>query len=172
MTNHNDSLSERVSESLPSLVATASNLNEASNRLSQLIERIDDALQRLNLGVPAWVQVRSGSSAAPFADDLWSEDLGYDRLGRKWGLMLRRVEGNFGKPEPDEENWSFNEAPRPLRIKAAAKIPELIAKLDREAKEMVEQVSASIDATAPLVKAIEISARPQRSIKKKLGGRS
>ena len=172
MTNQNDSLSKRVSELLPSLAATAANLNEASKKLSQLIERIDDALQRLNLGVPAWVTVEGGGQTFSGAISFWSEDLGYIRNGRKWGLTLRRTEGWEGQDEETEhETWPFNDAPRPLRIKAVTKIPELIKKLDREAREMAEQVSASIDETVPLVEAIEASAHPQRSIKKKLGGR-
>ena len=62
MFNQNDSLSERVNELLPSLAATAANLNEASKKLSAVIERIDDALQRLNLGVTAWVTVQGGDA--------------------------------------------------------------------------------------------------------------
>ena len=172
MINQNDSLSERVSELLPSLAATAATLNEASKKLSAVIERIDDALQRLNLGVSAWVTVRRGDDLARGGMYFWSEDLGYSRIGRKWGLTLRKEEGHEGMPGSIEcESWSFNDAPRSLRMKAVSKIPELIKDLDREAKEVAEQISASVNETVPLVEAIEISARPQRSIKKKLGGR-
>ena len=173
MSDQNDSLSERVNELLPSLAATAANLNDASKKLSELIERIDDALQRLNLGVSAWVTVQCGDDVDDSAVYSWSEQLGYNRIGRKWGLTLRRIEGYEGTLESiEEEKWPFNDAPRSLRIMAVPKIPELIKKLDREAQEMVEQVSASINSAAPLVEAIEISAHPQRPIKKKLRGRS
>ena len=47
----------------PSLAATATNLNEASKELSEVIERIDDALQRLNLGVTAWVKVQGDNTS-------------------------------------------------------------------------------------------------------------
>ena len=172
MSNQNDSLSESVSDLLPSLAATAVNLNEASKKLSAVIERIDDALQRLNLGVTTWVKVRRGDDHARGGMYFWSEDLGYSRISRKWGLTLKREEGHEGLPESiKEEEWPFNDAPRSLRIMALRKIPELIKELDREAKEVAEQISASINETVPLVEAIEISARPQRSIKKKLGGR-
>ena len=126
-----------------------------------------------NLGVSAWVTVQCGDDVDNSAVYSWSEQLGYNRIGRKWGLTLRRIEGYEGKLESiEEEKWPFNDAPRSLRIMAVPKIPELIKKLDGEAREMVEQVSASINSAAPLVEAIEISALPQRSIKKKLGGRS
>ena len=173
MSNQNDSLSERVNKLLPSLAATAVNLNEASKKLSAVIERIDDAIQRLNLGVTAWVTVQAGNENKGLY--FWVEELGYSRNARKWGLTLTRRAGFEGAGVLDElnedENWPFNDAPRSLRIKAVPKIPELIKELDREAKEVAEQISASVNETVPLVEAIEISARPQRSIKKKLGGR-
>ena len=170
MSNQNDSLSERVNKLLPSLAATAANLNEASKKLSALIERIDDALQRLNLGVTAWVRVQGGDENKGLY--FWVEELGYSRIARKWGLTLRRRSGFEGAGESDEnESWPFNDAPRSLRKKAVPKILELIKELDREAKEVAEQISSSVNETVPLVEAIEISARPQRSIKKKLGGR-
>ena len=173
MFNQNDSLSGRVNELLPSLAGTAANLNDASKKLSAVIERIDDALQRLNLGVTAWVTVQGGTRNKGLY--FWVEELGYSRIARKWGLTLRRRAGFEGAAVLDDldedENWPFNDAPRSLRIKAVPKIPELIKELDREAKEVAEQISASVNETAPLVEAIEISAPPQRSIKKKLRGR-
>ena len=174
MSNQDDSLSERVSEVLPSLAATAANLNEASKQLSAVIERIDDALQRLNLGVTAWITVQAVSENN--GRHFWIEELGYGRIARKWGLTLRRragFESAAGVDELDEDdNWAFNDAPRSLRIKAIPKIPELITELDREAKELAKQISASVSETVPLVEAIEISEHPGRSSKKKLGGRS
>ena len=173
MTNQDDSRLQRVSSQLPSLARNAANLNTASNALSKLIERINLALQRLNLGVPAWVTVARGDNAVRGGIHFWSEDLGYSRIGRKWGLTLRRIEGYEGLPESfEEEEWAFTDAPRPLRIMAVPKIPELIQKLDQEAIAMASQVFDSVDQTKPLVEAIELSAPSQRSIKKKDGGRS
>ena len=87
--------------------------------------------------------------------------------------VLIDVEGDHQYPESEQcERWPFNEAPRALRIRAATKIPKLLKELDRAAQEMVKKVSASIDKTAPILEALEESSRPQRSIKKKPGGRS
>ena len=173
MADQNGSLLERVNEILPSLAATAANLNEASRKLSAVIDRIDDALQRLNLGVTAWVVVQDGENDDRGGSEYWSENLGYSRTGRKWGLVLQKVEGDHQYPESEQcEHWPFTEAPRALRIRAATKIPKLLKELDRAAQEMVKKVSASIDKTAPILEALEESSRPQRPIKKKLGGRS
>ena len=169
MTNQeHDSLVERVDSLLPSLAATAVNLNKASKSLSELIQRIDGALQRLNLGVTAWTVVSKGDSGI---DSSWSEGLGYGRTGRKsWGLMLRKVEQNFLSLAPEQcDEWPFNEAPRELRIRAVEHIPNLLKKLDEASQEMVKNLSASIEGTAAIVGALEQAPRPQRAIKGKTG---
>ena len=167
MIDQDDSLLERVNKLLPSLAATAANLNETSKELSEVIERLDGALQRLNLGVSAWVKVRGESNEAQGGTNFWSEELGYSRIGRKWGLVLRRTEGDYIDIESADCNtWPFNEGPRSLRIQAITKIPSLLRVLNRQADKMVDQVSESINKTVPLVEAIEKSVHPQRSIKK------
>ena len=96
MTNQEDSRLQRVSSQLPSLARNAASLNTASNALSKLIERIDLALQRLNLGVPAWVTVARGENADRGGIHFWSEDLGYSRIGRKWGSHAQENRGLRG----------------------------------------------------------------------------
>ena len=162
------SLVERVDSLLPSLAANAANLNEASQSLSALIDQLDGALQRLNLGVTAWTVMLHGGNAI---DSAWSEDLGYGRTGRKsWGLMLRKMEEHFGDPDSDQyDEWPFNEAPRELRIRAVKHIPNLLKKLDEASQELVKNLSASIEGTAAIVGALEQAARPQRAIKGKPG---
>ena len=71
----------------------------------------------------------------------------------------------------ENEEWLFNEAPRHLRVRAITKVPDLLGKLDQEAKAVAERISASINETMPLVKVIEETVRPQRSIKKNHGRR-
>ena len=165
-----DSLVESVDSLLPSLAATAANLNKASKSLSALIERIDGALQRLNLGVSAWIVMSQGGSGIDgYGSQYWSEDLGYSRTGRKtWGLMLRKGTEDFSIPNSEQyDEWPFNEAPRELRIRAVKHIPNLLKKLDDASEEMVRNLSASIEGTAAIVGALEQAAHPQRSIKGK-----
>ena len=172
MSNQNDSLLERVPQLLPSLAATAANLNKASKELGEVIERIDDALQGLNLGVTVWVTVHSENNLDKGGSEFLAEEIGYSRIGREWGLALSRREGDCGDYEPEErEVWPFNEAPRHLRIKAITKVPDLLKALDQAANEVAAQISASINETVPFVKVIEESLRPQRSIKKNHGRR-
>ena len=164
MPNRNDSLIERVGELLPSLAATAANLNNASKELTKVIERLDGALQRLNLGVPAWVELHGHS--LPDNSTSWSEELGYSKIERKWGLTLRKTRNDHFLDEFEVlDAWPFNEAPRDLRLRALGKIPKLLKELDRVAQMMAEEISESIDGTVTLAKAIEESAPPQRAIK-------
>ena len=171
MSKQNDSLLvKRVTKLLPSLAATAANLNNASTLLIEAIERLDGALQRLNLGVTAWVKVHD--HFVPDNSISWSEELGYTRIGRKWGLVLRKTrEDHFLDGFEVLNEWPFNEAPRDLRIEAIGKIPRLLKELDRVAQMVAEDISESIDATGPIVTAIEDSAPPQRAIKGQPGRR-
>ena len=176
MSDQNDSLVQRVNELFPSLAATAANLNEASQKLSTLIDRLDSVLQRLNLGVTTWTLVTQGGPAVDRnGSQYWFERLGYGKTGRKsWGLMLRKGQGDslqILNPEQYDE-WPFNEAPRELRMRAIKYIPNLLEELDRASQEMVEKLSASIDRTVAVVGVLEEAASPQRSIKGKPGRRS
>ena len=170
MSNQNDSLPlKRAIELPPSLAATAANLNNVSKELTQLVERLNGALQRLNLGVTAWVELNGYSDNST----TWSEELGYSRIGREWGLALRNTKHDHHLDEFEVlDGWPFNEAPRELRVRAIGKIPQLLKKLDQVANGIVEEISESIDVTVPIVKLIEESTHPQRSIKKKSGGQS
>ena len=165
------SLVERVDSLLPSLAANAAKLNESSKSLSAQVDRIDGALQRLNLGVAAWTVVSQGEDGPGCG---WTEDLGYDRDSRKsWGLMLRRVVEYYGDPASTEyADWPFNEAPREFRIRAVKHIPNLLKNLDEASQEIVNRLSDSIERTAAFGDALEQVARPQRSIKEKPGRRS
>ena len=176
MSDEKNSLVGRVTEPLSSLAATAADLNQASQKLSAVIDRIDGALQRLNLGVAAWVVVTEGGPAVEGrGSQYWSEDLGYGRTGRKsWGLMLRKG-GMDIQHIPDSEEydqWPFNEAPRELRLRAVKYIPALLKKLDEESQKLAAKLSASIDGTVAIVDTLEEAANPQRSIKGKSGRRS
>ena len=172
MSKQRDSLPmKRVTELLPSLAATAANLNNASKELTEVIERLNGALQRLNLGVTAWVELKDYSES----DDSisWSQELGYSRIGREWRLTLRNTKHDHSLDEFEVlDAWPFNEAPRELRVRAIGKIPQLLKKLDQVANEIVEEISESIDVTVPIVKLIEESTHPQCPIKKEHGGRS
>ena len=176
MTTQDDSLFERVEELLPSLAATAANLNKASKDLSALIGHIERVLQRLNLGVPAWTVVTQGGPAVEgTGPQYWFEDLGYGRIGRKsWGLILRKREGDESIPDSEHyDEWPFNEAPREFRIRAVKHIPNLLKELDQASQEMLKKLSKSIQEIVDVAVALDETVSPQqRPIKGKSGRRS
>lgn len=149
------SLSERVSSSFSQLYCVAADLNAVSDELGRSVAHIDDALKKLNLGITVWVKI-SGWSGGRFDEEaFFTEDIGYARVGNKWGISLRKVEGNHRDPDDaDVESWLFNDAPRALRLSAIDKIPELLEKLSSEAAKataMIQKKLADAQAVAAAV---------------------
>jgi hypothetical protein len=135
MPSNDTSLGERVSASYSRLFSVATDLNAVSDELGKSVSDIDSALKKLNLGISAWVEVRAGSGNLDRGDDsYWHEDIGYAKISGKWGISLRKVDGNY-TDEDDErvESWLFNDAPRFIRLAAIDKIPKLIDMLSNEA---------------------------------------
>lgn len=141
---------ERVQASYKQLAVAANTLNTASDALGEAISVLDAALKRLNLGISAWVQLSGNTDTG---DYWWSRDVGYTKIGDKWGIGLRKQSGDYSDPENDsEETWLFNEAPRWMRIEAVGKIPDLLEALIKQAEDTTKKIK---DRTA---QAIELAA--------------
>src|SRR2546425_8222887 len=109
--------SQRVAASYKRLAESAATLSSASDELTKSVAALDAVLKRLNLGVDAWVEIH-GSDDDGYGN-YWSRDIGYAKVGRKWGIALRTTNGNHNSPENgDLEEWLFDDAPRWLRIDA------------------------------------------------------
>lgn len=131
-------LIERVTTSFKQLSVAANNLNQASDDLGKAISVIDAAIKKLNLGVATWVQI---SGYVDENADYWSHDLGYAKVGAKWGIALRTTSGNHQWDESHtSENWLFNDAPRPLRIEGIQALPELIDELTKAAEDTTKTI--------------------------------
>jgi len=152
MSSTGDSLAERVQSSYLQLSAVASDLNAVSDQLGKYIAEVDDALKRLNLGVSVWVTIE-GNEDGPF---YWTEDLGYSKIDAKWGITLRTVSGNYARDNEESiEAWLFNDAPRPLRMSAISKVPELLRKLSEEAVETTKKIKNSLKEAEQVVAALK-----------------
>jgi hypothetical protein len=149
-------VSERVQSAFRKLTVSASNLNSASDDLRVVINELDDALRKLNLGVSAWVKIAGDDDGR---DEYWSRDLGYTRIGRTWGIALREVEGNYNWPdEAKVESWPFNDAPRWLRADAVGKIPDLLEKLADQADGTTKRIKQKATEARELTTAINAAA--------------
>lgn len=151
MSSTGDSLAERVQASYLQLSAVASDLNSVSDQLGKSIAEVDDALKKLNLGVSVWVTIE-GNEDPPF---YWREDLGYSKLDGKWGIALRTVKGNYAEDEERVEAWLFNDAPRPLRLSAISKLPELLKELSEEAVETTKKIKNGLKEAEQVVAALK-----------------
>jgi hypothetical protein len=145
------SLSERAQDSFSKLKSIASDLNQVSDEISEPVGRIDKALKELKLGVPTWVSIsRMSDEAGEFFEN---HDLGYAKIGGKWGIALRISSGQLGE-ERESNEWLFDAAPRSLRLEGIEKLPELLEKMSGDAAEVVKKVRASLDVANDLATAI------------------
>jgi hypothetical protein len=81
---------ERIASAFKKLAASSVDLNVAADELCLAIARLESAIAKLNLGVPAWYTIASD------ADDkggYWSHDIGYTRLGKQWGIHEKSRRG-------------------------------------------------------------------------------
>jgi hypothetical protein len=139
-------LAQRVFSSFAQLSTVAADLNAVSDDLGKSVADIDAALKKLNIGISVWVKVRTWDGDDSRGDlSFWSEDLGFAKINGKWGISLRRVEGDYNHPEDESvEEWLFGDAPRALRFQAIDKLPELIEKLNMEAAKTITAIQGKL----------------------------
>ena len=95
-------LRDRVSAAFEKLATSASELNAVSDELAKPIHSIDATLQKLNLGVSAWVEVAGDRDWN--TDRAWERSVGYGKVARTWGLAIRSSSGIAGE-HVQEEVW-------------------------------------------------------------------
>jgi hypothetical protein len=135
------------------LAASAEKLNNVSDQLTTQIEKIDAALKRFNLGVPAWVTIEDYSDEE---GNCTKEELGYARIGNRWGIVLRTQFEALGNPGlPDETFSAFADAPRQLRMRAVQHIPALIDQLSVEAEATIANLTPKLDEVSELATTLQ-----------------
>ncbi len=143
-----------VKTSFQKLAAAAATLNAASNKLGIVIADLDAAIKSLNLGISSWLNINDRTDED---GDRWNTDqMGYARIGGKWGIALRKLSGSnrYGDEITDGE-WLFNDAPRALRMDAIEKIPDFLENLAKDADEMTKRVNEKLKESQALAKAIK-----------------
>jgi len=154
---------DRIAEFYKDLSAAAVDLNAASDELGKSVVELDNALKILNLGITTWIRV---STRKDPNGDYGIHKLGYTKIGGRWGIALRAIDGNESYPEEaDVEQWLFNDAPRALRIEAVDKIPELLAGLIGEARNTSQKIREKTNHASQLSAAIKRAATELRSEK-------
>jgi len=165
MSLDSNALSERVISSFTRLSSAAKNLNNVSDELGRAITAVDYILQSLNLGVPTWVQIHGGEDQYT-GMEYWSRDVGYAKIGNRWGIALCTRKGDYNSPDEEEfEAWLFNDAPRWLRIEGVEKIPDLLEELIKSTEETTAKIKGKIDRAKQLAGALEQAAAKPASKK-------
>lgn len=162
-------LSERVATSFTQLSSAASELNSASNEIGQVVAGIDNFIQGLNLGIPTWEVVAQGDSHTAEDDPTyWIHSIGYAKVNGKWGIALKTTHGDYRWPERESsDTWLFGEAPRWLRVKSVAKLPDLIDELVKKTQAETTKIKHGIAQATELLGAIERATRtPAKPTKK------
>jgi hypothetical protein len=140
------------------LTSAASDLNQASDDLTNIVNTFDAALLPLNIGIAVWVEVsRTHNESAPLLFE--TEELGYAKTEGSWGLTIRRLTGNVNNPEDSKvrDVWSFNDAPRKVRLRAVELLPELIDELTKSAQRTAERLKKKLAQTREYTASIGLS---------------
>ena len=148
----NLSLAERLASAYKRLAASSEELNAASDEFTKPIAQLDAALQVLNLGVITWQKVIGGED--DYANH-WRREVGYARVGGKWGLAIRAIAGNHNVDDDSQEQWLFSEAPRSYRIEAIEKIPDLLEELIKNADKTTKKLKETTVEARELAAAVK-----------------
>ena len=134
-------LRDRVSTAFERLTASAPELNAVSDELAKQIRTIDSALQKLNLGISAWVEF----AVQHFEDGefMSARSIGYAKVAGTWGIAIR-WNGFDPDGNPATDEWRFNDAPRSYRLEALEKLPELLEELAKTVSKTAERLKAKV----------------------------
>lgn len=155
----------RVQTTYKQLSLAASTLNTASDDLVEAVSVFDAALKKLNLGISAWVLL-SGNDEED--GQWWSRNIGYTKVGDKWGIALKTASGHYSWPERDSvEKWLFKDAPRWMRIEAVGKIPDLLEALLKEAEDTTKKIKAKTEEVFELAVAMSKVVEDAQAVEQK-----
>ncbi len=149
-----DSKTAKIQTNFQALSAVAASLNSASDEFTQVIDALDEALKKLNIGLVVWVIFGDrGDENDPSQYDC--DQIGYCKVDGKWGIALRHIWGHEAFEVHNEEGpWPFKDAPREMRLRSVDKIPELIKSLSEEASSTTKKIQEKTKEVRELAAAI------------------
>jgi hypothetical protein len=151
-----------VMPDLRKLASLSQLLNSESDSLGQSLQRLQDDLNAMHIGLEVWPQWAIDEGHWDTVLDRDENDtgdrqrtvqqVGYGRLGDGWGLLTRsgrEVErpGGYGNPEYEYVDMghpqSLLRASREIRLKTVPHLPDLIAAIEAEVAEAVKRVATA-----------------------------
>ena len=150
---------------LEALSQTSRTVNEASKRLSTSVDKLNEALKKLNLGIPVWLPYCTGGTEN--GSIVETEELGYAKVKGTWGISLRQtIEGLSA--DDDVTEWPFNSAPRDMRLRSAPFFRKMLEALNEESikqAKIIQERANDIDELTGIVTEIAKKARPAVSLR-------
>jgi hypothetical protein len=156
MAQQDPSVSERTSEALKQLQPVAAAVEAAAAELSKPVSAIETALKRMNIGYEAWTTYKQGS----YEENWWKWDIGYSRIGSRWGIAIKVSSGDETDPERDQsERWFFNESPLYLRHPSIDKLPDLLEALAKTGETVAGKLTRAAERAATIAEAVAPKAK-------------
>jgi hypothetical protein len=150
-------LEESVVDTINELSDLASKLNEKSDTLNQAIKSMNEMLQRLNLGVEAWVadpvlsvedsyyRDNDDEQKWPIHRETW---LGYSKGPfETWQLVTKDVTLDHNDEVISSDgHCALLSSPRPIRARAMKLFPRLLDEIKSEAESVLNDVDEGVEA--------------------------
>lgn len=153
----------KIQANFQTLSNAASSLNAASDELTKVVGRLDEALKKLNVGLTDWVIFEDRSDELN-PDRYDCDQIGYCKVNGKWGIGLRHIWGHEGYGEHNVDGpWLFNDAPREKRLGSVDKISELIESLSKKTSHTTKKIQEKTKEVSELALAIEDATKPKTS---------
>jgi len=144
-------MTAEITPSFASLSATAKAVNDESDRINKLIRTVDDALGRLNLGLPVWLPHPIIQDPLPTSKSILDPNftfMGYDKLEKQWSVCL---EFNERYDKGPGQKYRLRDATRENKLSAVSHLEELVGEMNRRAQEKLEQIAAARKITEDVI---------------------
>jgi hypothetical protein len=152
--------SPNTADLLAELAKNAAEFNQATDSINSLIERFEETLRNLHLGIETWLvsyPLKSDESKVDYVEDpgaiergelAVNTQLGFTKRAGEWGLAVRvvvyRREGTLGREflhaNPEVP---LRDASRALRIEALEHFPQLLHRLNEQVKDGIKKIQAA-----------------------------
>jgi methyl-accepting chemotaxis protein len=140
-------MSNNVQTSMARLTSLTQVLNSASDQLSQNIGEIEEALNKLNWGVSAWVHddpvtVEEFSKAGADGNHVQVhklQELGYANSGGVWGIVI--ASGTEESWPEDVKITFLRDAPLEVKLRAMERIPKLLDQFAEGLNKITQQAT-------------------------------
>ena len=144
----------KTKEYLKQLGSAAQTLNDLSDRLTNEVCTIEAAVNRLNIGIRARVELFTIEQSDDRSYTHWVQ-IAFGKLNGRWGFLIEECTEDLNNPDQGtRESWHFKDSPREYRLKAVEKIPDLLAALVTKSAEVAAEMSTKVTFANNLVVAL------------------